>query len=111
ANALLLRAPAGVADPGGLVDIYNVEAGNPFAGPAIPYQLALDIPQHATTLEGVYAYQLDVQPISLRVTGTAERAFSNLVTSNYFSVLGVAPAAGRLFAGSEDAVANAAVAV
>src|SRR6185295_9937236 len=50
ANALLLRAPLGVADPDRLVDIYNVEDGNPFAGPVVPYSVYLDIPGHASTL-------------------------------------------------------------
>ena len=107
ANALLLRASPGVAGPDRLVDIYNVEAGNAFAGPVLPYARYLDIPGHASTLEGVYAYQLDVQPISLRVTTGAERVFSNLVTPNYFAVLGVHAAAGRLLseadAGENDA--------
>jgi predicted permease len=105
-NALLLRAPLGVSDQDRLVDIYNVEEGNPFAGPAVPYPVSLDIPRFATTLEGVYAYQLEVQPISLRVSGAAERVFSNVVTPNYFTVLGVPPAAGRVFtpgdAGEKD---------
>ena len=83
ANGLLLRAPLGVADPDRLVDIYNVEEGNALAGPVFPYARYLDIPGRASTLEGVYAYQLEVQPISLRVTTGAERAFSNLVTPNY----------------------------
>jgi predicted permease len=111
ANALLLRAPAGVADPDRLADIYNVEEGNRFAGPMVPYSLFLDIPQHSTSLDGVYAYQAEVQPISLRVTGGAERIFSNIVTPNYFTVLGVTSAAGRLFAPGEGEGADAGVVV
>ena len=111
ANALLLRAPAGVADPDRLADIYNVEEGNRFAGPMVPYPLYLDIPQHTTSLDGVYAYQAEVQPISLRVTGGAERIFSNIVTPNYFTVLGVSSAAGRLLTPGEGEGADAGVVV
>jgi hypothetical protein len=111
ANALLLRAPAGVADPDRLADIYNVEEGNRFAGPTVPYSLYLDMPQHSTSLDGVYAYQAEVQPISLRVTGGAERIFSNIVTPNYFTVLGVSSAAGRLFTPGEGEGADAGVVV
>jgi predicted permease len=111
ANALLMRAPAGVAEPDRLVDIYNVEEGNGLAGPVVPYSVYLDIPRHATTLEGVYAYQLDVQPISLRVTGGAERIFSDIVTPNYFTVLGVTPVTGRLFTATEGEAADAGVVV
>jgi predicted permease len=97
ANALLLTAPAGVADADRLTDIFNVEEGNGLAGPVIPYSVYLDIPRAATTLDGVYAYQLDVQPISFRVASGAERVFANVVTPNYFTVLGVPAARGRVF--------------
>jgi predicted permease len=111
ANGLLLRAPAGVAEPGRLADIYNVEDGNRFAGPMVPYSLYLDIPQHSTSLDGVYAYQAELQPISLRGTAGADRIFSNIVTPNYFTVLGVSAAAGRLFTAGEEEGPDAAVVV
>ena len=111
ANALLLRAPAGVADPDRLVDIYNVEEGNRFAGPMVPYSLYLDLPQQSTSLGGVYAYQAELQPISLRGTAGAERIFSNTVTPNYFTVLGVSAAAGRLFTAAEGEGPDAGVVV
>jgi predicted permease len=111
ANALLLRAPLGVADPDRLVDIYNVEEGNALAAPVLPYASYVEIPERASTLEGVFAYQIEVQPISLRVTNGAERAFSNMVTPNYFTILGVRAAAGRLLTDADAGEKNAAVAV
>jgi hypothetical protein len=71
ANALLMRAPAGVADPGRLVDIFHVEEGGGLAGPTVPYSLYEDLRQQSTTLEGVYAYQLDLIPVSLRMSDSA----------------------------------------
>ena len=102
ANGLLLRAPSGVADPDRLVDIFHVERGTSsmagrMAGPMVPYSLYLDTRQRATTLDGVYAYYVQLVPISLRVSGGAERIFASLITPNYFSLLGVSAAAGRLF--------------
>jgi hypothetical protein len=54
--------------------------------------------------EGVYAYQIDLTPVSLRPADSdgAERIFSNVVTTNYFSVLGVTAAAGRVFGPADD---------
>jgi predicted permease len=96
ANRLLFREPVGVADPGRLVDIAPTENGR-FSEPVVPYPTYLDIRQRVTTLEGVHGYALDLQPMSLAGPDGAERIFGSLVTSNYFAVLGVRPAAGRLF--------------
>ena len=60
----------------------------------------------ATTLDGVYASLLFPRAMSLSGTGSpgndgnnigAERIFGTVVTTNYFTVLGAAPAVGRLF--------------
>lgn len=101
ANELLLRAPDGVADPDRLVDIYKIEDGNAMAAPFIPFQIFLDLSREATSLDGFYAYKPELQPISMREATVAERIFANTVTPSYFTVLGVAPAAGRFFADGE----------
>lgn len=100
ANALLFRAPAGVADPGRLVDIGSTQNGRGFG--TISYPTFLDIRDRTTTFQGVYACQVIPQPMSLAVgnsTGgdAAERVFGSFVSAGYFAVLGAAPAAGRLF--------------
>jgi predicted permease len=99
ANRLLFRVPAGVAHPDRLVDIAPTENGQ-LAEPVIAYITYRDIRQRASTLDGVYGFQLDLQPMSMSEPGKsvgAERIFGNIVTTNYFAVLGVLPAAGRLF--------------
>jgi predicted permease len=101
ANTLLLRAPAGVADPDRLVELYHTDDASRLVAPVVPYSIYRDIAPLATTLDGVYAYQLDVQPVSVRVAGGAERAFADIVTANYFAVLGVPAAAGRVFGARE----------
>ena len=110
ANALLFRAPAGVAEPERLVDL---GIGRPDSGfnPA-SYPTYLDIRQRSTTLEGVYAHPMFPGTISLVAAGALatstasasasalggrERVHGQFVTTNYFTVLGVTPAAGRLF--------------
>jgi len=97
ANGLLLRAPAGTAQPDRLVDIYQTEDGSRMSDPLVGYRTYREIRQRATRLDGVYAYQIDLSPISLRGAEGAERVFGNLVTTNFFSVLGVPAAAGRVF--------------
>jgi predicted permease len=96
ANGLLLSVPRGVAEPSGLVDIARVEPGE-FGVNPIPYANYLAVRQSAKTLAGVYGYELNLQPVSLRAEASSERIFASFVTLSYFDVLGVRPAAGRLF--------------
>jgi putative ABC transport system permease protein len=102
-NALLFRAPAGVADPEALVDIGTRTPGGGFGNSSYPNYL--DVRHRATTFDGVYASGLFPRAMSLsgaRDSPATERVFATPVTGNYFAVLGTTPAAGRLFDG--DAV-------
>lgn len=45
--------------------------------------------------------------VTLQAAGTSERVFSELVTSNYFAVLGLMPAKGRFFLPEEDSTPGA----
>jgi predicted permease len=97
ANALLLRAPAGVADPDRLVDIFHTDEGRSLTEPVSSYMNYLELRRRTTTLDGVYAYQLELQPMTLASASGTELVHGNVVSSNYFGVLGLRPAAGRLF--------------
>ena len=98
ANGLLLRSAVGVTDPGRLVDVTRSKSrGGPGIDP-ISYPDYLEVRRRATTLDGVYGYQLELQPASLRVENTgAERVYPGVVTINYFEVLGVPAIVGRTF--------------
>jgi predicted permease len=103
ANALLFQPSPGVTEPSRLVDIGATRSGVGF-GP-ISYPDYLDIRQRATTVNGVYAYSRFPQPMSAAGGGAgvgAESIFGNLVTVNYFTMLGAVPALGRLFSGSDS---------
>jgi predicted permease len=108
ANALLLRAAPGVADPGRLVDIVPTMKGH-FGLIFTPYRIYLDVRERITTLQDVYAYELEPKPVSLRAPRAgewdgsegAERVFSGGVTLNYFEALGVPAAAGRVFGAAD----------
>src|SRR5438132_11372803 len=111
ANALLFQAAAGVVEPHRLVDIGSSRIRGGF-GPS-SYPNYLDIRQRATTLDGVYAYSRFPQAMSVGGAGVAaENIFGNVVTANYFTVLGASPAVGRLFgAGDSDQPGASPVAV
>ena len=96
ANGLLLRPAPGVDDPGGLVDIYQTEEGL-ISNPMTPYNVYLEVQRRATTVQEVFAYEPDMRAISLSGSDGAERVFGSLASPNYFAVLGVRAAAGRLF--------------
>jgi predicted permease len=103
ANGLLISVPSGVSDPSTLVEIARVEEGD-FGIEQIPYALYLSLKKSARTLDDVYGYELNLEPISLRTDGDSERVFASFVTMNYFDVLGVRAAAGRLFGRSDREV-------
>jgi predicted permease len=103
ANALLFRAPVGVSEPERLLDISRAEAGTPFPSNfTTSYPYYRDVRLRTKTLGGLYAFEFDVHPISLGLRDGTEYAFANVVTANYFAVLGVAPAAGRLFSARDS---------
>jgi predicted permease len=95
ADALLFRPPVGVAKPGELVDIGRSRGGAGFNPNSYPNYI--DLHQRATTLDGVYAYPLFPQAMSLGNAAGAERIYGAFVSTNYFTVLGAMPGAGRLF--------------
>src|SRR3954470_537058 len=94
ANALLFRQPAGVRAPERLVDISR-PAGATLIG-FLSYDDYRSAHDRFTTFDGVYAHDLVPKPMNVVSDGTAERVSGNIVTTNYFDVLGVVPIAGRL---------------
>ena len=106
ANALLFRAPVGVAEPDRLVDIGRSQNRQGFDTNSYPNYL--DIRKRNTVFSGVYAYRFDPPPMSLGGPDGAERVYGHLVTNNYFDVLGARPRIGRLFRtdDSEEPAAN-----
>jgi len=107
-NAVLLRPPEGVADPGALVAIYTSDFSGPrFGGSS--YADFLDFRKQADAFSGMAGYSF--RPISLSTGSGAERSLSNVTTANYFSVLGVHPVLGRVFLPEEDTPGGQPVAV
>ncbi|PYR02355.1 MAG: hypothetical protein DMG00_29065, partial [Acidobacteria bacterium] len=110
-NGLLFRAPSGVQDPDTLVDIFRAEEGVPMGNFTSSYPYFLDVQRSATSLSGVFAYELEPRPITIGSADGTEVAFANLVSPNYFTVLGVRSAAGRLFTAADDSTSEESIAV
>ncbi|MEP7273233.1 MAG: ABC transporter permease, partial [Acidobacteriota bacterium] len=67
---------------------------------ASSYPDYIDFRDRNQSLAGLVAYQ--PRPFSLNTDGSSERAFGEIVSGNYFSVLGVNPVLGRGFLPEED---------
>ncbi|MFP5378318.1 MAG: ABC transporter permease, partial [Vicinamibacteria bacterium] len=101
ADALLLRAPAGVAAPGRLVEIARSSGGGV---DNFSYPVFADLRDGARTVQSMAAVRLDPQAVSLGGQAGAERVFASLVSGTYFDVLGVRPRLGRTFSPDEDRI-------
>ena len=112
ADALLLQPAPGLAAPERLVDIGSSRTPGRF-GPS-SYPNYVEIRQRSTTLDGVYAYSRFPQPVTLGAVPAGDGVitmFANVVTADYFSVLGAVPAVGRLLNPADDTPAASPVVV
>jgi predicted permease len=95
ASSLLLRDPAGLAEPDRLVDIGRSRHGAGFDNGSYPNYS--DLRERNAAFTDVAAYRIEPRPYSLTTGSDAERLYGVTVSGNYFDVLGTRPAAGRTF--------------
>ncbi len=100
-NSLFLRGLA-VSNPGQLVAMGFRQGKN--AIPVFSYPDLKDVSDQAADSMDVFGYKFGVDGLS--DSGHADRIITNYVTGNYFSVLGVKPALGRLILPSEGALGH-----
>ena len=99
-NGILLRPLPAAADPDRLVAIERVSANEDDGRIQASYPYYRELRERARTLDGVAAWSKASLAISSRGEGSAVEG--NIVSGNYFSVLGVRPALGRFFVPEED---------
>lgn len=75
-----------------------------------PYPAFVQMREHNQALSALFAFR-DTGPVSVLVNGNAEIVRGQLVTSNYFSALGVRTALGRDFVPEDDAPGAGSVAI
>src|SRR5919206_697353 len=97
-NGVLLK-PLPVAAPERVVALYTSDYSGPLYGSS-SYPDYLDFRAKSTVLSDLAGYS--PRPMSLNVGGTPERIFGEIVTGNYFDVLGVRAERGRTFLPEED---------
>ncbi|WP_228370720.1 ABC transporter permease [Candidatus Korobacter versatilis] len=108
-QVLLRNLP--VKDPKGLV-VFEYKGShtgstNNHGGPSgayFSYPMYKDIRDRNTVFDGVIAS--DISQVGLQWHNQPELVNAELVSGNYFDVLGVRPAAGRLFVQADDVVPN-----
>ena len=75
-----------------------------------PYPAFVQMREHNQELSALFAFR-DTAGLSVLANGNAETAHGQLVTSNYFSALGVRPALGRDFVAEDDTAGAEPVAI
>ena len=96
-NEAFLR-PLPVAAPEELVSLNNDASRSIF--PAFSYPNYEDFRDRSDAFSGLIAYRF--APLSVSHDGIAERMWGYLVSGNYFEVLGIEPALGRLLSPEDD---------
>ena len=102
-NAVLFR-PSQVQEPGQLVDIYTRDRENAYSTSS--YADYVDLRDRSTAFTGVLHYRLNTMLLT-REQGRLQ-LWTEVVSGNYFAVLGVTPALGRFFVPAEEDAPGAA---
>ena len=96
----LFFAPPAYAKPHEMVQLFSQDKKDPKKFRGFSYPTYLDIREQNTVFTDVMGF--NVAFIGLGQKGDTRRAFGAIVTSNYFSVLGVPLARGRAFLPEEE---------
>jgi putative ABC transport system permease protein len=108
-NTMLFQPPH-YAKPNDVVQVFSQDRKNPKVFRGFSYPTYLDIRERNSVFSGVMAHNLAM--VGLGEKGATRRAFTDVVSSNYFNVLGVMPMQGRAFRPEEETPGrNAAVAI
>jgi predicted permease len=98
-NVMVLQPPA-YQRPAEIVQLFSQDKKDPKSFRAFSYPTYCDIRDQNSVFSGLLAH--DETVVGLGEKGNVRRAVVDIVTSNYFSVLGVSPAYGRAFLPEEE---------
>src|ERR1041385_7592537 len=98
-HALLFQAPA-YTRPNQIVQVFSQNAKDPKVYRGFSYPTYRDIREQNTVFDELLAHNLAM--IGIGEKADSRRAFADLVSANYFSVLGITPIAGRAFVPAEE---------
>jgi predicted permease len=96
----LFFAPPGYSQPEQLVQVFSQNKKNPKTYRGFSYPTYRDIREQNSVFSDTLAYNLAL--VGMGQKGDTRRAFAGIVSSNYFSMLGVALAQGRAFLPEEE---------
>src|SRR5881296_3760637 len=96
----LFFAPPAYAKPHEVVQLFSQDKKDPKKFRGFSYPTYLDIREQNTVFSDAMSFNLSL--IGIGQKGDTRRAFAAIVTSNYFSVLGVPLARGRAFLPEEE---------
>src|SRR6266576_1976621 len=96
----LFFAPPAYAKPHEVVQLFSQDKKNPKKFRGFSYPTYLDIRKQNTVFSDAMSFNLSL--IGIGQKGDTRRAFAAIVSSNYFSVLGVPLARGRAFVPEEE---------
>src|SRR5438045_6727040 len=96
----MLFAPPGYARAHELVQVFSQDKKNPKSFRAFSYPTLTDIRAQNSVFSGVAAH--NVAMVGLGEKGNTRRVFADIVSADYFAVLGVSPLQGRVFLPEEE---------
>src|SRR5438309_3717456 len=96
----LFFAPPAYAKPHEMVQLFSQDKKNPKVFRGFSYPTYLDIREQNTVFSDAMSFNLAL--IGVGQKGDTRRTFAAIVSSNYFSVLGVSLARGRTFLPEEE---------
>ncbi|MES2176661.1 MAG: ABC transporter permease [Gemmatimonadota bacterium] len=99
ANGILFKPLPGASDPGRLVGIDRIEPAER-GGTQATYPYYRFLRERTRTLSGIAAW--GKATLTLNTGQSGHSVYANIVSGNFFSVLGVRPALGRFFLPEED---------
>src|SRR5881398_2795725 len=91
----LFFAPPAYVKPHEMVQLFSQDKKDPKTFRGFSYPTYLDVREQNTVFTDVMSFHLAL--IGIGQKGDTRRAFAGIVSSNYFSVLGVPVARGRAF--------------